>query len=939
MAEALLDRDVEMDQLAAAARDARDGRGRLVVLEGSAGAGKSALLAAASAAARDDGLHVLGARGGLLERDFPFGLARQLFEDVLERAPTGERERLLAGAARPAGAAMALDGESPPAANEPSLLHAFYWLTSTVAARSPVVLCVDDAHWGDESSLRVLSYLARRLEDLPVALLVALRPAEPGVPAELLDELTVAPGVARLTLRPLGPDATAALVRRHRPDADDAFCAACHTACAGNPFYLDELLRAVESRDGDGDGAAAVHGAAAASLGDRVGRRVARIGPEARTLAEAMAVLPDGSRLATAAALADLDAEAAGALAHRLRRIDVLAQEDPFAFAHPLVRASLYDALPAAARDAAHLAAGRLLSEAGAPDAAVAAQMAARTPGGSAEAAAALVRAAERALERAAPREAIHLLRRALAEDAPEPPHGPLLAMLGLAEMGVRDPAAAEDLRRAYDLGTDPVQRAQVAVLLGVEHFLAGRGPESLEVLAEARSALVGTRDREALAELEAVVLMVATYVRGGGMPDRARIAELEPLTAGDSWGSRALAALLAAMAAHSGLEAARVTALLDRALDGPVLYDLLRHDAWAISHALIALIEVDELDRAIEVCGEVEAEARRVGSVLGRLTTEAHHAWALARAGDLPGAEAYLRAGLASTDTHADPIALASQLFFSTDAIVERESLDDVAAFVEGLDLTLYAGMVMETMVRTLRGRLRLAGRDAAGAVEDLRVARDVAVATGMGPRVVPSRSLLALALPAGDRDEALALVGEELELARAAGLPRAEGIALRAGGLLRGGAEGIALLEASVAALAPSPARLEHARSLVALGGALRRARRRTAAREPLAAGLELAHACGATRLTARAREELQAAGGRPRRIARTGRDALTASEQRIARLASGGASNPEIAQELFLSLKTVETHLTSVYRKLGLAGHGSRERLAEALATETP
>ncbi|HEY4094013.1 MAG TPA: helix-turn-helix transcriptional regulator [Baekduia sp.] len=320
-------------------------------------------------------------------------------------------------------------------------------------------------------------------------------------------------------------------------------------------------------------------------------------------------------------------------------------------------------------------------------------------------------------------------------------------------------------------------------------------------------------------------------------------------------------------------------------------------------------------------------------------MATEAHHGWALARAGDLPGAEAYLRAGLSATDATADPIALASQLFYGEDAVVERESLDDVAELVERLDATPLTGMVMEMMVRSLRGRMRLLRRDAEGALEDLRAAHAVALATGMGPAVGPSRSLLALALPAGEREAALALVEEELALARAAGLPRAEGIALRAGGLLRDGAEAIALLEASVAVLAPSPARLEHARSLVALRGALRRMRRPAAAREPLAAGLELAHACGATRLETRAREELRAAGGRPRRIARTGRDALTASEQRIARLACDGASNPEIAQELFLSLKTIETHLTSVYRKLGLAGHGSRERLAEALATPTP
>jgi len=202
------------------------------------------------------------------------------------------------------------------------------------------------------------------------------------------------------------------------------------------------------------------------------------------------------------------------------------------------------------------------------------------------------------------------------------------------------------------------------------------------------------------------------------------------------------------------------------------------------------------------------------------------------------------------------------------------------------------------------------------------------------MGPTVVPARSELALALPAADRDEALSLVDEEVELARASGLDRPLGVALRAAGVLQRGEPGIELLRGSASLLQRVGARYERARSLVELGAALRRAGHRSDARSELTAGMELADRCGAERLVARAREELGAAGARPRRIATTGLAALTASERRVAELAARGATNSEIAQELFVGLKTVETHLSHAYMKLGLAGRGARGRLGEAL-----
>ena len=162
--------------------------------------------------------------------------------------------------------------------------------------------------------------------------------------------------------------------------------------------------------------------------------------------------------------------------------------------------------------------------------------------------------------------------------------------------------------------------------------------------------------------------------------------------------------------------------------------------------------------------------------------------------------------------------------------------------------------------------------------------------------------------------------------------GAPRALGIALRAAGLARGGREGLALLRESVAALDGSPGLLERARSLAEFGAALRRSGERAAARDPLARALELAARCGARPLAARARDELKAAGARPRRPWRTGVEALTPSELRVARLAAEGQTNRQIACELYVTLKAVEGHLAHVYAKLGIEGRG---QLAHALA----
>jgi DNA-binding CsgD family transcriptional regulator len=181
------------------------------------------------------------------------------------------------------------------------------------------------------------------------------------------------------------------------------------------------------------------------------------------------------------------------------------------------------------------------------------------------------------------------------------------------------------------------------------------------------------------------------------------------------------------------------------------------------------------------------------------------------------------------------------------------------------------------------------------------------------------------------GERSEASRLAQEELERARWFGAPRRLGIALRVAGLCDDGPRGIELLEESVAVLRGSPARLELARSLCELGAALRRSKRRADSRPLLREALELAHRCGAEPLEERTGTELRASGARPRRPALSGVESLTASELRVCQLAAEGHSNAEIAQALFVTRRTVETHLGHAYRKLDIK---SRAELQSAL-----
>ena len=436
--------------MSAAVAAAEAGRGALVLVEGPAGIGKTTLL---RAACQGPGLRILTARGLALERGFPYGIVRQLLDPV--RAADGW-DGLLDGAAGlaarvfDAAEAGSVEDDVPYATT-----HGLYWLVVNLAARRPLVIAVDDAHWADAPSLRWLAHLAARVEGLPVALLLAARDG-PDEPA-LLDELRQV--AIRLRLGPLGYDAIATLVRRRLGErADPDLCQACHVSTGGNPFLLESLAAAL--RNGDGGTEVGPRPVAQAVL-----RQVAQLGEGAGRLTRALAILGGPAPLRHAAALAGQDLPQAAQLADRLRAADVLAPGSMLEFAHPIVRTAIYESIPPSERALAHAETALLLERDGADAERLALHLLRSEPGGDPRVADLLRAAATAARGRGAPGAAADYLRRAL-DEPPDPAARPaILLELGVALAGERNPAAVPALREAVELASTAADRATAALL------------------------------------------------------------------------------------------------------------------------------------------------------------------------------------------------------------------------------------------------------------------------------------------------------------------------------------------------------------------------------------------------------------------------------------------------------------------------------------------
>jgi predicted ATPase len=339
----LLERDSELDAIGAFLDRISGGSGGVMVLEGPPGIGKTALLASFQQRADSRGIDQRQARATQLDQGFSFGLVRQLFEGSVRAAPAEKRRTLLGGAAKHALPALGMaDDDSATDAGERSL-HGLYWLAANMG---PLVLCVDDVHWADRSSLRWLLYTAPRLAGVPLGIAVTTRTSEPGAEQDLLDAMMLDDAAATIRPRPLSQKAVGDLVSTNLLRAPEpAFEAACHHSTGGNPLLVCELLRelAVEGAVPTAERATRLEGFGVEVVVRNARQRLHRLGSEAAAVARAAAVIGDGATVAEVAALCECDEARVRVAAADLAAAHLLRPGAQLAFVHPLVRTAIYD--------------------------------------------------------------------------------------------------------------------------------------------------------------------------------------------------------------------------------------------------------------------------------------------------------------------------------------------------------------------------------------------------------------------------------------------------------------------------------------------------------------------------------------------------------------------------------------------------------------------
>jgi DNA-binding CsgD family transcriptional regulator len=928
----LVERESELGTLTALLDDLAEGRSRAALIEGPAGIGKTRLLAEARRLAKERRIPSLGARGSELEREFPFGVVRQMLEPALLARPN--RTELFEGAAEVAEAVFAPPGtESLGGDASFAVLHGLYWLTLDLVGERPLLLTIDDLHWCDRPSLRMLAYVVRRLEGIPLLILATLRTTEPGTDPALLAEIAQDPMTERVIPGPLSVAAMPGLIeRRLGSTPDGAFAAACHEATGGNPLLLDELLKglAAEGVEPRASRVAVVQDLGPRAVSRAVLLRLARLGDDDVAVARALAVLGEGAEVGEIAALAGLDERAVAAATGELMRVEVLRREPPLGFVHPLVRDAVYDDLPPAQRELEHNRAARLLHEAGAAPERVAAHFLRVPPLGEEWAAEVLVAAARTAAEKGGAENAVAYLRRALDEPLSEQRRVAVLFELGQREMDVSGLDAIPHLRAAYEELEDPEQKGWAGYALARTLMFTRQEVEAAELAGRAAAELPAGHEELARA-LEGIELETVFFGRPA-VDELERTAPYRESGAlGDGPGSKMLQSVTAYTWTNAGGPAERCAALAREALADDVLFEIDNGLFWVT--ALVVLIYADQ-EETETIWEEVRRIAHRRGSLFTALTIDLWRGFDRLRKGDLEQAqesiedsleEMLLWSGSAAKMVVEWPTGFLGQIH------VERGALDAAEEVLGRGDPGDRWGDG-PLFWRKAKIELLLARGRPEEALElcDLYEAR---LGLMRNPAPAPWRSLRAQVLDRLDRtEEAVALAREELEVARQWGARQAIGHSqLVLGQLLR--EEGIGVLEEAVGTLNGSTARLELAKALLALGTSLRLARKPSEAREPLRRALELGSACSAEALVERARDELRAAGVRPRREALGGVESLTPSEHRVAAMAAAEMTNREIAQSLFVTPKTVEVHLSNAYRKLEIR---SRRQLAGALGT---
>jgi DNA-binding CsgD family transcriptional regulator len=886
----LIERDGELGRLAAAARSAAEGEGSMLVIRGPIGIGKSALLQAVAGLPSVRGTLVLRARASALEQDYAFGLARQL---------VGPGQATLA----------ALEA-----------------LVESSSTDSPLTMLVDDLHWADDPSLRWLSCLAPRLSGLPVLVVVTVRDGDPRSARQSVTEII---GTAGAVLRPdllsrQGIRDFAAATT----DGDDELAKALHETVGGNPLFLKSVLLGF-ARAGTEAGAACAElllGHCPAQVREGMTACFLELPEPIRAVAGAMSVLGDTGDIAIVSRVAGVDPVTGTEAARAMRQLGIMAKRQESEGLHPLVRETLLRALTIEERERLHTRAATALHADGYPAEQVAAQlMPIPSPQGD-FAIAALRAAADGAQRRGAPETAAGYLRRALLETSAQgEDRARLLVELAMVERTVDVGAAMRHIYYAVPLLRDIRDRA--AALTRIAPPMLTDAPPAIRVLITETADEFGDpnagsdRDRELGLGLEARSRHIG-YTDPAELADSLRrLSGLGAEPAVETTADRELLiVLLYAAMLTAGKPAHEIARLGERVLQREPA--LSTHVHTALPMLVLTMTTAGSVSRIGPWLDLSLEHARRQGSVIEQALIRIEQAGVALRTGRTGEARtAMLEAdGLAG----ADWISRSSSWSAVTLAAVAiRTQEPRLVAMAD--DYRGSGGKRSFVQVRQwARASQARARGDLSAALEQfLECGRGLERSRWRNPELLPWRAAAAeTARQLGDLRTARQLAEEYRAQADEWQSPVTTGRAQRILGELTEGADGVAMLREAVATLENSVNRAELSSALTALGTRLLDSDAKQAG-VILRRGRELAKECG----------------DRPSTAPATLLDwssMLSKAEARVARLAGGGLSNQEMAQQLGVSVRAIEKHLTNTYRKLGLSG---RTELAETIGTTLP
>jgi DNA-binding CsgD family transcriptional regulator len=910
----MIDREAELARLTKLVEDARRGSGRVIVVDGEAGIGKTSLLAFATEQARMAGLRVRSGRGSDLERGFAFGVVRQLLELEASNDPG-----LLTGRAALAAPVLSGGAGAGVARASEGALYGLYWLVAALSEPTPLLMAIDDLHWADEESVSFLRFLAVRVAGMRLALLPATRPLGAGLPAAAL---VADPAVEIVRPGPLSVEGASRLVGERLGSTPAAeFAAACHAQTGGNPFLLGQIAEAViadampvGSADASLVGQLRVDGIARAVLG--------RLSNSELAVARSTAILGDDVPVGRVAGLASLDHRVAEQAADSLAAGGILESGRPLRFRHALLRSAVLSEMPAGERARAHAAAAVLLRERGASAEQVAAHLLELEPTGDKADAETLIEAARDAAGRGGPASAATLLERALQEPLAPDQRVEALMLLGAAEDELGRSGASDRFIDAAGLATNESARIEAAIAAA-----EGAALDPMRA-AKALALLDALPQQDPASDMGIRILnarLAATYT------DRERFAAMaadvdlpEPVTDATPHESRLLAHLTRACLEGGG-NAGEVARLAGRAAQTPVVED----PGWFVI-VVIALEATDHHDTAERLAQLAVERARDRGALRAYVFAMTWRARLALSKGQLADAEELADAAIQAASAASEWWALVPVPVL-LETLIDQGRVEDAenAWSATGLGETMPPHRPLTPLLQA-RARLRIATGEHEKALADLaeatgRLGGSAAGINGVSELLQSAEAHWAL----GDVQAARDAASSAVEITRRFGAASSLGAALRTQARLT---EDEHLAREAVSLLEHSPRHLEHARALVDLGALLRRRGDRRESRAPLRKGHELATSCGARDVAAHAQDELAASGAHIPRRDPTRRDQLTPSEHRIATMAAEGNTNREIAQSLFLTVKTVEMHLSNAYRKLGVR---SRRDLPEALA----